>query len=188
MGARGLFKMVVALFAVIFGSMALVGEGPQVAMGSDDPQLTSTELAEIEASASPETVSKSANNPTLIAAAQASPAVIRDKGEAPAPVLEASLQTGTGPEIKSDASVQQASLQSSAQEVTSTAKPLTGVVLGTRVNVRSGPSTSNGVIGQVTRDQELRILGYADNGWARILLDGEEGYMSGNFLREVAGG
>ena len=191
MGARGLFKMVVALLALLFGAMVLVGDGPEVAMGSDQPELTSEELAELEAEsveeAAPETVAKAGDNPAVLATPEPAP-------EAPEqePVLEASLSTANDATLSdatmteaTDAAVEEALAET---EPTEPAAPQMGVILGRIVNVRSGPSTANGVIGQVVEDQEVEILGWADNGWAHILLDGEEGYMSGDFIQEMPQG
>ncbi len=183
MGARGLLKMVVALLALIVGAMMLVGEGPEMAMGSDEPEMTTEEIAALETAndASPETVSKAEESPVLLAAAKAEPAAEPE----PEPVLEASLTSAT------DAAVEAAlaGTEPSEPDVADAVELTTvGVVLGRRVNVRSGPSTSDGVIGQVVENQEVEILGYENNGWARILLNGEEGYMSGDFLREVPQG
>ncbi|MCO6385008.1 SH3 domain-containing protein [Oceanicola sp. 502str15] len=178
-----MLKMVVALLALIFGSMAIVGNGPDVAMGSDESELTAEELAALDSSTNvaPEAVTKAEDTPVILAATQAEPVAEPE----PAPVLEASLGEAT------DAAVQAALAETEPTEPEATdAVDLTtvGVVVGQRVNVRSGPSTGNGVIGQVVQNQEVEILGYEDNGWARILLGDEEGYMSGDFLREMPQG
>ncbi|WP_175570510.1 SH3 domain-containing protein [Vannielia litorea] len=178
-----------ALLALIFGSMVLVGEGPEVAMGSDDPEITTDELAALEAQTESlaETVTKAEENPAILAATAAEAQAEAPQAE---PVLQASLGTAT------DAAVQAALAELPADEgddagpapVDALELTTVGVVLGQRVNVRSGPSTADGVIGQVVENQEVEILGYEGNGWARILLDGEEGFMSGDFLREVPQG
>ncbi|WP_254695519.1 SH3 domain-containing protein [Oceanicola sp. D3] len=174
--------MVVALVALIFGAMVLVGDGPEVAMGSDQPELTTQELSALDAESVQDTATKAEDNPAVLTTAP--PAI----EETPAPVLEASLGAAT------DAAVEAALAELPADEPTLEEEPASvelttvGVVIGQRVNVRSGPSTGNGVIGQVVQDQEVEILSYEDNGWARILLNGEEGYMSGDFLRELPQG
>ncbi|MEM6539085.1 MAG: SH3 domain-containing protein [Pseudomonadota bacterium] len=58
-------------------------------------------------------------------------------------------------------------------------------VTGSRVNLREGPSTSNAVIGQVTRGSEAEVLG-DQNGWYQIrLANGSvSGWISGQFLNE----
>ncbi|TNC70311.1 SH3 domain-containing protein [Rubellimicrobium roseum] len=55
-------------------------------------------------------------------------------------------------------------------------------VTGTRVNVRSGPGTGNGVVAQVGEGDTAEVLGQ-DGGWVRIRTpDGTEGWMSARFL------
>ncbi|MBS8226275.1 SH3 domain-containing protein [Vannielia litorea] len=188
MGARGLLKMVVALLALIFGSMVLVGEGPEVAMGSDSPELTAEELAALEPPVE-DAVTKADESPVVLAAAQAEPAPV---AEEPEPVREAALGNATEAAVEAALASAEPTEPALTDPETAAADPIglttVGVVLGQRVNVRSGPSTRNGVIGQVVEDQEVEILGYAENGWARILLNGEEGYMSGDFIREVPQG
>lgn len=64
-------------------------------------------------------------------------------------------------------------------------------VTGSRVNVRSGPSTAYGVVGSVTGGELVELLSYEGADWARIRLnDGDQmGYMSRKFLaRELNGG
>lgn len=58
------------------------------------------------------------------------------------------------------------------------------VVTGNRVNVRSGPSTSNGVLGQVVKADIVAVMSDEINGWVKISIQGEgvEGYMSARFL------
>jgi len=58
------------------------------------------------------------------------------------------------------------------------------VVSGSRVNVRAGPSTQFGVVGQVIRGDLAMVVEETSNGWARIRIEGDgvEGYMSTRFL------
>lgn len=58
-------------------------------------------------------------------------------------------------------------------------------VTGARVNVRSGPSTSNAVLDQVTLAEIVRVISDEDNGWVKIVIEGDgvEGYMSAKFLK-----
>ncbi len=58
------------------------------------------------------------------------------------------------------------------------------VVTGTRVNLRSGPGTSNAVVGQVTQGVEAEMLADRD-GWYEIrTADGAtSGWIFGKFLR-----
>ena len=57
-----------------------------------------------------------------------------------------------------------------------------GVVSGSGVNVRTGPSTGYDSIAKLNRNTTVSILAYT-NGWYRIRADnGAEGYMSGSYL------
>lgn len=65
---------------------------------------------------------------------------------------------------------------------------LLGKVTANRVNVRSGPSTSNAVLGQVVRAEVVRVVARANNDWVKIVVEGDgiEGYMSAQFLTPVS--
>lgn len=54
------------------------------------------------------------------------------------------------------------------------------------VNVRSGPGTENPVVGRLTRGEAVSLVWMEDNGWARILIEGDgiEGYVYTDFLAE----
>ncbi|SEK89174.1 SH3 domain-containing protein [Pacificibacter marinus] len=60
-------------------------------------------------------------------------------------------------------------------------------VTATRVNVRSGPSTSNSVLGQVIRADIVRVVSDPSDAWVKIVVEGDgiEGYMSSRFLTRV---
>lgn len=57
-------------------------------------------------------------------------------------------------------------------------------VTGNRVNMRSGPSTSNGVVASLPRDTLAEPIGDEINGWMqiRVVDTGQIGYMSARFL------
>lgn len=59
-------------------------------------------------------------------------------------------------------------------------------VSGNVVNLRSGPSTSNGVVASQTRGTEVEVLSH-HGGWAElVVLDSAEvGFMSASFLQAV---
>lgn len=56
------------------------------------------------------------------------------------------------------------------------------------VNVREGPSTEFPVVGKLTRGEAALVIWTEDNGWARILIEGDgvEGFISGEFLATAA--
>ncbi|ATG48744.1 hypothetical protein CEW89_14940 [Celeribacter ethanolicus] len=60
-------------------------------------------------------------------------------------------------------------------------------VTASRVNVRSGPSTMNEVLGQVVRADIVRVISPVENGWVKISVEGDgvEGYMSAKFLADL---
>jgi hypothetical protein len=72
-----------------------------------------------------------------------------------------------------------------------TADPASGMVLrevtASRVNVRSGPSTANPVLGQLVRSEIVRVISPEENGWVKILVEGAgvEGYMAAEFLADL---
>ncbi|NIY79052.1 SH3 domain-containing protein [Celeribacter sp. HF31] len=61
-------------------------------------------------------------------------------------------------------------------------------VTASRVNVRSGPSTANPVMGQVVRTEIVRVISPEENGWVKISVEGDgvEGYMAARFLADVS--
>jgi len=61
-------------------------------------------------------------------------------------------------------------------------------VTGSRVNVRSGPSTEFGVLTSLPYGEAVELLGYEGPSWARIRIEGGgEGYMSRSFLEAELG-
>ena len=82
------------------------------------------------------------------------------------------------------ATVQPAAVQTTPTEgVRSESGAVRATVNAERVNLRTGPSTSNSVIDQVVRDQTVEILGAQDD-WARIrvIQTGLEAWIFGRFL------
>ncbi|WP_438617153.1 SH3 domain-containing protein, partial [Paraclostridium sp.] len=63
----------------------------------------------------------------------------------------------------------------------------TKVVTATSLNVRSGPSTSNSVIGSVGYNQKVEVISEI-NGWSKIKYNGKEGYVSSEYLKDTDGG
>ncbi|MDO5620684.1 MAG: SH3 domain-containing protein [Paracoccus sp. (in: a-proteobacteria)] len=58
-------------------------------------------------------------------------------------------------------------------------------ITGNRVNYREGPSTSNSVIGALTRGTAVERLETMPNGWVQIIdPQGRRGYISGQFLSD----
>ena len=61
-----------------------------------------------------------------------------------------------------------------------------GIVTGSCVNVRSGPSTSNGIVTKVYAGAILELFGLSDN-WYYIRYNGYSGYISADYVREYKG-
>lgn len=60
-------------------------------------------------------------------------------------------------------------------------------VSGQSVNVRSGPSTQDAVIGSLTRGEAVSVIRVEANGWAQIRVEGDgiDGFMSMDFLTDT---
>ncbi|MDR7123463.1 SH3 domain-containing protein [Pseudotabrizicola sp. 4114] len=60
-------------------------------------------------------------------------------------------------------------------------------VTGRSVNVRSGPSTQNAVVGRLTRGEAVSVISDEGNGWARVRVEGDgiDGYMAISFLADA---
>ncbi|GAA0707330.1 hypothetical protein GCM10008904_16460 [Paraclostridium ghonii] len=50
------------------------------------------------------------------------------------------------------------------------------------VNVRSGPSINFQKVGELKKGQEIEVIQMLDNGWAKIVFNGKEAYISGSYL------
>lgn len=61
-----------------------------------------------------------------------------------------------------------------------------GMVTGSCVNIRSGPTTGHGIIAKVYAGEVVDLLEKVDN-WYRISYNGYEGYIREDFIREYTG-
>ena len=52
----------------------------------------------------------------------------------------------------------------------------------TRVNIRTGPSTGNKIVGQLVRGQRITATASPTKGWVRVRFDGGNGYMFASYL------
>ncbi|WP_338659690.1 SH3 domain-containing protein [Paraclostridium sordellii] len=57
------------------------------------------------------------------------------------------------------------------------------VVVATSLNVRSGPSTSHGIIGSLKNNEKVEVISES-NGWSKIKYNGKEGYVSSAYLKD----
>lgn len=57
-------------------------------------------------------------------------------------------------------------------------------VVADAINVREGPSTSNAVIGRLTRNEAVSVVSEAESGWVRIRIEGDglEGFVAARLL------
>lgn len=68
---------------------------------------------------------------------------------------------------------------SKAKEVAS----MVAVVDTETLKVREAPNTQSAVITLIPRDEELEVVEVMENGWIKFLLDDEEAYVSGDFVK-----
>ncbi|MGL5749713.1 MAG: SH3 domain-containing protein, partial [Paraclostridium sp.] len=61
------------------------------------------------------------------------------------------------------------------------------VVNATSLNVRSGPSTSNGIVGKLNKDEKVEVISES-NGWSKIKFKGSIAYTSSQYLINNNGG
>ena len=112
--------------------------------------------------------------PAVVAPVVANPVVV---AVAPAPVVE---PAGTGVftlATYADAPVATATPEASADgEI--------WYVAGNSLNVRSGPSTDDAVVGKLTRGEAMLVVAREGDEWARIKIEGDgiEGYVATRFL------
>ncbi|MBO1627231.1 SH3 domain-containing protein, partial [Bacillus arachidis] len=73
--------------------------------------------------------------------------------------------------------VSEPNVETKQQPTINSEKKETGVVTATRLNVRNNPVLGSSIVGYVTKNEKVTILGKA-NGWAKISYKGREGYIS----------
>ncbi|MGB3556472.1 MAG: SH3 domain-containing protein [Jannaschia sp.] len=108
--------------------------------------------------------------PAVIAASAPAPGEFESSSRIGEPVIVSLIQTETGSE--------------SAEAVAPAKEELILRVTGSRVNMRSGPSTSNAVVGSLREGTLAAALGSETNGWIEIrdVSTGETGFMAARFL------
>lgn len=57
-------------------------------------------------------------------------------------------------------------------------------VTGNGVNLRVGPGTEYNAVTSLSRGEELKRTGVTNNGWSQVDWDGEEAYLSNNYVSE----
>lgn len=56
----------------------------------------------------------------------------------------------------------------------------------TSLNVRSGPSTADNLIGTITKGNKVEVIEELSNGWSRIKYNGSSAYVSSQYLGNVS--
>lgn len=173
--------LVLALLAVIGVALLALGSGgerAQRAAQADDIRPTS---------ADPEATKLIEQIKTTIAPNED----VTEESDLPAAaIVQAETQTAPkidkfpGPPLRPSPEHQgRETTQDQADDLRANAQGPILYVTGNRVNFRSGPTTSDGVVGALTEGAPVEALGPTDGDWVHIRdADGREGYMSGQFL------
>lgn len=162
-----MFRLTILLCLGLYATLQIAGaDRGQMRLGLKEAQQA--------ASATP------APAPALVTVAAPAPAF---EAEA-APVVAVAFAPVAAPEPVSDP-------QPSALQVAEASPATDGQVMfvsGRSVNVRSGPSIGDGVVGRLTRGEAVSVVWIESNGWARIRIEGDgvDGYMSMDFLTDSA--
>ncbi|WP_103332437.1 SH3 domain-containing protein [Pseudotabrizicola formosa] len=125
------------------------------------------------------------NRPSATGAAFAEPATLPPQTPAPSDAAVIPVTFGTSQPIMQPRAVQ---ARSDAATTPSATDGKLWYVTGRSVNVRSGPSTRNEVLGRLTRGEAVTVVAMEDNGWARVRMEGDgiDGFMSMSFLSDSA--
>jgi len=202
-----MFKWVAGLCAAIYVTLLVVGAPPDeaevVAEAAPVVEPAVEDVAVQQEAPTPEpvtteqpvvlaTASTAAVQPKTTDLAQQLPQV---KTLTPPSVESASLDADTAEPVSTPITIEPVA-QAPVAEVVATAvqeqpaqEPNNGVgevwtVTGSRVNLRSGASTSFEVVGQTRRGDSAEVIDLLDNGWAHVyIIDlGVEAYMSADFI------
>lgn len=170
-----MIRLTITLLFGIGVTMVLAGRDIERAEGSDQPM---DEVAVMRLDPSPEALQEAG---TFRDMAMAIP--LEDTEEAMAAALRATEEGHPAPEDRPAPADK--IVASAAPEATPAPEPVDHwYVTGSRVNLRSGPSTSTAVIGQVTYGAPAEVIEETPDGWFRIAVPGTgaEGYIYGKFL------
>ncbi len=122
---------------------------------------------------------------TPAAAPAAEPMVVQASYISEAPAPTGPVVPLVLPLVRSDAAVVEALSDAPAPAET---EAEIRYITASSVNVREGPSTEFPVVGKLSRGEAARLLWTEENGWARIILEGDgmTGFVSGDFLSDSA--
>ena len=156
------------------GLAEAAAEAKAVPVAAAVPAVETAALAPDAAAVVPDLAMPVAVATVVVAPVTANPVVVT---VAPAPVVE---PAGTGVftlATYADAPVATATPEASADgEI--------WYVAGNSLNVRSGPSTDDAVVGKLTRGEAMLVVAREGDEWARIKIEGDgiEGYVATRFL------
>lgn len=92
-------------------------------------------------------------------------------------------ESTTQTEAAASQPVTQAPQTTQAQQIEITVTDLNKSMFSTiDLNVRSGPGSSYGILGNYPLNSEIKVTGKCSNGWFRVDFNGKEGYCSGKYL------
>ena len=133
----------------------------------------------METARAPAPATTEADAPQMLMAAEASTA------PPPMQVVFAPAQPVVSPAVTPAVIPQERVLQAETAAFVDSSEVM--YVTGRAVNVRSGPSTRDGVVGRVTRGEQVSVVSVETNGWARVRIEGDgvDGYMAMNFLSDA---
>lgn len=177
-----MLKMTLVLIAALYVGFVVWGEADAVAEGAPEgtvvltgdareferPTIFGGETAGDEATAVSTTVATTVvPDAATIAAAMPPPPVFEQEGRRD-PVTVSLVEADGEP----------------ASDTVSTQGGAMFEVTGSRVNMRSGPSTADGVVDSLVRGTLAEVIGVADGGWVEIrdVETGLTGYMASEYL------
>lgn len=196
-----MFKWVAGLCAAIYLTLLIVGAPPE------GGQTAAIEIAALEPEAELLSAEPEAVEP--VASVEAEPdieQVIADAAQDPlpqtvaplnpTPIVSVSLDQG---ETSPAAPLATVAVSASQPVIVDTPEPTAtpavelsnpGVgeiwtVTGSRVNLRTAPTTNSSVVGQTVRGESAEVTELLGNGWAKVYIieKGIEAYMSADFIR-----
>ncbi|SES03899.1 SH3 domain-containing protein [Tranquillimonas rosea] len=170
-----MIRLTTLLVTAIGLTMVIAGREPEGPQGSDQP---AGEVARIQSDM---------NSGGLMAAQAAEPKRLPLDAEAKA--IEAAIKaTQADPEPNAEPKLIKASAPATEAAVASDRQAREmWVVTGSVVNLRSGPSTANEVVGQVSRGEKAEVLEETTDGWFRIRTESTTAYIYGQFLEPQRG-
>ena len=62
-----------------------------------------------------------------------------------------------------------------------------GAIQGTTVRLRAEPNTSSQILGTYDTGTQMNITGVAESSWYKVSYNGQEGYVSSDYMRYVSG-